>query len=68
MQVILLEVYAIHATPEEIKLGKLTKKSPSFEEYVGKAVDKLKLDKSKVRHFSSTARKGKKEFFRSPRR
>lgn len=48
MQVILVEVYGMNPTVEEVKLGKLTKKSRTFEEYVGKAVRKLQLDPDKV--------------------
>jgi hypothetical protein len=48
MQVILVEVYGWNTQLEEIKLGKLTKKTFTFEDYVWKALDKLHLDKSKV--------------------
>ena len=48
MQVLLVEVYGINTGLEDIKLGKLTKKSLTFEEYVWKALEKLKLDKTKV--------------------
>ncbi|CAF1503057.1 unnamed protein product [Rotaria sp. Silwood1] len=48
MQVILIEVYGLTTDLQDIKLGKLTKKSLTFEEYVWKALDKLKLDKTKI--------------------
>ncbi len=48
MQVILVEIYELKTSLEDIKLGKLMKKSLTFEEYVWKALEKLKLDKTKV--------------------
>jgi hypothetical protein len=48
MQVILVEIYELTTGLEDIKLGKITKKSFTFEEYVWKALEKLKLDKTKV--------------------
>ncbi|CAF2043682.1 unnamed protein product [Rotaria magnacalcarata] len=48
MQVLLVEIYGLATGLQDIKLGKLTKKSMTFEEYVWKAVDKLKLDKTKI--------------------
>ena len=48
MQVLLVEVFGLTDALDDIKLGKLAKKSRTFEEYVWKAVDKLKLDKTKV--------------------
>jgi hypothetical protein len=49
MQVILVEIYELKAGLEDIKLGKIAKKSLTFEAYVWKALEKLKLDKTKVR-------------------
>jgi hypothetical protein len=48
MQVILIEIYELKSNLEDIKLGKLMKKSLTFEEYVWKALEKLKLDKTKI--------------------
>ena len=48
MQVLLIDVFELTDALDDIKLGKLAKKSLTFEEYVWKAVDKLKLDKTKV--------------------
>ncbi|CAF1096028.1 unnamed protein product [Rotaria sordida] len=48
MQLILIEIYELTTGLQDIKLGKLTKKSLTFEEYVWKALDKLKLDKTKI--------------------
>jgi hypothetical protein len=48
MQVILVEVYGLTSGLEDIKLGKLNRKPLTFEEYVWKALEKLKLDKTKV--------------------
>jgi hypothetical protein len=48
MQILLVEVYELTTGLEDIKLGKLTKKALTFEEYVWKALEKLKLDKTKV--------------------
>ncbi|CAF4240284.1 unnamed protein product, partial [Rotaria sordida] len=47
MQLILIEIYELTTGLQDIKLGKLTKKSLTFEEYVWKALYKLKLDKTK---------------------
>jgi hypothetical protein len=49
MQVILIEVYQLTTGLEDIKLGKITKKSFTFEDYVWRALEKLKLDKTKVK-------------------
>ncbi len=51
IQVILVEIYGLKKSLEDIKLGKLIKKSLTFEEYVWKALDRLKLDKTKVKKF-----------------
>ena len=48
MQVILIEVYQWSTRLEDIKLGKITKKAFSFEDYVSPPLEKLKLDKTKV--------------------
>ncbi|CAF4779544.1 unnamed protein product, partial [Rotaria sp. Silwood2] len=48
MQVILIEIYGLTTNLQDIKLGKLTKRSLTFEEYVWKALNKLKLDKTKI--------------------
>jgi len=48
MQVILIEIYELKSNLEDIKLGKLMRKSLTFEEYVWKALEKLKLDKTKI--------------------
>ncbi|CAF4350280.1 unnamed protein product, partial [Adineta steineri] len=47
MQVILVEVYQLASALEDIKLGKINRKPLTFEEYVWKALGKLKLDKTK---------------------
>jgi hypothetical protein len=47
--VILVEIYQSTISLEDIKLGKLMKKSLTFEEYVWKALEKLKLDRTKVK-------------------
>lgn len=52
MQVILVEIYELTTALEDIKLGKLAKKALTFEEYVWKALDKLKLDKTKVNYIT----------------
>ncbi len=46
---ILVEIYQSTISLEDIKLGKLMKKSLTFEEYVWKALEKLKLDRTKVK-------------------
>lgn len=51
MQMILIEIYEFKSGLDDIKLGKLMKKPLTFEEYIWKALDKLKLDKSKVTFF-----------------
>ncbi|CAF1176836.1 unnamed protein product [Adineta steineri] len=48
MQVILVEVYQLASALEDIKLGKINRKPLTFEEYVWKALGKLKLDKTKI--------------------
>ncbi|UJR08093.1 hypothetical protein I4U23_012370 [Adineta vaga] len=48
MQVILVEIYDLKSGLDDIKLGKLNRRPLTFEEYVWKAVDKLKLDKTKI--------------------
>ncbi|CAM4950926.1 unnamed protein product [Rotaria socialis] len=53
MQVLLVEVYGLITGLQDIELGKLTKKFVIFEEYVWKAVDELKSDKTKVPTASS---------------
>ncbi len=45
LQIILVEIYELK---NDIKLGKLMRKPLTFEEYVWKALEKLKLDKTKV--------------------
>ena len=48
LQVILVEIYQLKNDLEDIKLGKLMRKPLTFEEYVWKALGKLKLDKTKI--------------------
>ena len=49
MQVILMEVYGLTTGLEDIKLGKINRRPLTFEGYVWKALEKLKLDKTKVK-------------------
>ncbi|CAF1004027.1 unnamed protein product [Adineta ricciae] len=48
MQVILMEVYGLTTGLEDIKLGKINRRPLTFEGYVWKALEKLKLDKTKI--------------------